>query len=129
MSAPHRRLAQLVLLVDDEPLVRTLAARTLREAGYGVVEAGDGLQAWGHFQREPGSFSALLTDVVMPRMPGTELAARVHAVRPELPVLLMTGYTHADLLARGLEATHGELLTKPFHNDVLLEAVRRVLHE
>jgi two-component system, cell cycle sensor histidine kinase and response regulator CckA len=105
--------AHVVLLVDDEPMVRALAARTLHDAGYGVVEATDGLQGWVQFERQPNSFSALLTDVVMPRMPGTELAARVHPVRPEWPVLLMTGYTRADLLARGLHATHGELLTSP----------------
>ena len=61
----------------------------------------------------------------MPRMPGTELAARVHDVRPELPVV--SGYTSQDLLARGLEAAHGWLLTKPFSPETLLGAVGKAL--
>jgi two-component system, cell cycle sensor histidine kinase and response regulator CckA len=63
----------------------------------------------------------------MPRMPGTQLAAQVHAVRPSLPVLLMTGYTPADLLARGLEAGHAALVTKPFDGGALVAAVRKAL--
>ena len=104
-----------------------MAARALREAGYAVVEATDGLDAWTLFMRQPGRFHVLVTDVVMPRMPGTESAARVHGVRPDLPVLLMTGYTPAELLARGLEAAHGKLLTKPFLPETLLAAVQKAL--
>jgi DNA-binding NtrC family response regulator len=85
------------------------------------------VQAWSHFQRQPTGFDVLLSDVVMPRMPGTRLAAQVHAVRPSLPVLLMTGYTPADLLARGLEAGHAALVTKPFDGGALVAAVRKAL--
>jgi CheY-like chemotaxis protein len=120
---------RVVLLVEDDPAVRSMARRYLGQAGYAVVEAGDGLQAWSRFRRRPDRFDVLLTDVVMPRMPGTELAARVHALRPELPVLLMTGYTPMDLLARGLQATHGMLLTKPFDGETLIAAVRAALEE
>jgi CheY-like chemotaxis protein len=116
-----------VLLVDDEIAVRMLTGRCLRGAGYDVVEAADGLQAWTYFQRQPFSIDALLTDVVMPQLTGTELAARVRQRRPELPVVLMSGYSPADLLARGLEASHGVLLTKPFTDDGLLALVRQVL--
>ena len=128
MAFPQKRRPEAVLLLaDDEPGVRGIAARTLREAGYGVIEATDGVDAWTLFMREPGRFHGLLTDVVMPKMPGTELAARAHRVRPELPVLLLTGYTPAELLARGLEAAHGELLTKPFGPETLLAAVQKLL--
>src|SRR5215212_1626368 len=125
MTAPLAEI--VVLVVDDEPEVRSIAVRTLTAAGYAVVEAADGLEAWTLFHREPSRYALLLADVVMPRVPGTELAARVHSVRPELPVLLMTGYTPADLLARGLEATHGDLVTKPFSSESLLEAVWKAL--
>ncbi|MGN6390699.1 MAG: response regulator [Gemmatimonadales bacterium] len=120
---------RVVLLVEDNPAVRSLARRYLRQAGYAVVEAGDGLQAWTRFHRRPDRFDLLLTDVVMPKMPGTDLAARVHELRPELPVLLMTGYTQSDLLARGLQATHGKLVTKPFQGEALVAAVRAALEE
>jgi CheY-like chemotaxis protein len=123
-----QRLSELVvLLADDEPQVRMMTARTLEFAGYSVVEARDGMDAWQQFHRQPGRFGALVTDVVMPRITGTELAARVHAVRPELPVVLMTGYTPAELLARGLEASHGTLVTKPFNPATLIDAMRAAL--
>jgi two-component system cell cycle sensor histidine kinase/response regulator CckA len=116
--------APVVLLVEDDAAVRATVSRFLREAGYAVVEASDGQQAWTRFRRRPDRFDALVTDVVMPKLPGTELAARVRELRPELPVVLMTGYTQAGLLERGLQATHGQLLTKPFDGPELIAALR-----
>src|SRR5690349_4821283 len=116
-----------VLVVDDEPGIRSYLARVLRNAGYVIVEAQDGLDAWNQFRRQPDRFDLLLTDVVMPKVPGTELAARVHELRPELPVIIMTGYTPTELLKRGLQASHGELLTKPLDPGRLLATVRKAL--
>jgi two-component system cell cycle sensor histidine kinase/response regulator CckA len=127
MASPAERLQQVVLVVDDDLVVRALVVRILRTAGYQVFEAGDGAQAWTHFQRQPTVIDILVADVVMPRMTGTELAARVHTLRPELPVLLMSGYTPTDLLARGLQAEHASLVTKPFNGDALVAAVRKAL--
>jgi len=93
--------------VDDDPGIRQIASTILRDAGYAVIEANDGLQAWTVFGRDPTAFHMLVADVVMPRMPGTELAARVHELHPELPVVLMSGYTNTDLLARGFVPVHG----------------------
>ena len=118
-----------ILLVDDDRAVRYILVRTLQEAGYGVVEAGDGAQAWTCFEDNPRRFDAVVTDVVMPRMSGTVLAARVHASRPSLPVLLMSAYSPAELLERGLEAAHGNLMSKPFNPDQLVAAVRQILGE
>jgi len=129
MGSPVRTLARTVLLADDDPAVRFIARRMLEEAGYRVVEARDGVQAWTYFLRDPSAYDALLTDIVMPRMPGTALAARVHSVRPSLPILLLSAYAPTDLLARGLEAPHGEILSKPFGAEQLLAAVRRVCGE
>lgn len=117
-----------VLVVDDEASVRTLASRMLREAGYDVIEARNGAEAWTYFQRRPNNVDLLLADVVMPGVPGTELAARARGMRPSLPVLLMSGYTPADLLARGLQATHGRIVTKPFDQATLLEQVQAAIH-
>jgi DNA-binding NarL/FixJ family response regulator len=88
-----------------ETLPTVSATSMLREAGYAVIEAVDGLQASTLFLREPSSFDAMVADVVMPRMPGTALAARVRDRRPELPVLLMSAYTGTDLTARRLLET------------------------
>ena len=128
MSSRGSPLApRVILLVDDDPGIRSIAGTILRDAGYAVIEANDGLQAWMVFRRDPGAFRMLVAEVVMPRMPGTELAARVHELHPELPVVLMSGYTNADLFARGLVAVQGGLVTKPFAAGTLVTAVRRAL--
>jgi CheY-like chemotaxis protein len=104
-----------------------MATRYLRDAGYSVIEAAGGVEAWQHFQRHPSEIDAAVLDVVMPRMSGTELAARLRGARIDLPIVLVSGYTPADLAARGLDASQGELLTKPFSQETLLAAVRRAL--
>jgi CheY-like chemotaxis protein len=116
-----------VLVVDDEPAIRALVSHMLRGAGYDVIEAWSGAEAWTYFQRRPHGVDLLLTDVVMPGVPGTELAARARGVRPSLPVLLMSAFTPCDLLARGLEASHGKLLTKPFDQITLLHQVQHAI--
>jgi CheY-like chemotaxis protein len=79
------------------------------------------------FQREAGGFSAVLADVVMPALSGTELAARVHGLRPDLPVVLMSGYTEKELMERGFDTSHGEALSKPFGQEELVALFRRAV--
>ena len=116
-----------VLVVDDERPVRELTARMLQEAGYDTIPAVDGLDAWRQLRREATKVDAIVSDVVMPQMTGTELVARVQAHRPELPIMLMSGYSADDLRARGLEQPPVPLLTKPFTYDELVAAVARLL--
>ena len=116
-----------ILLVDDDRAVRFIASRTLIEAGYTVIEAGDGVEALTYFLKDPSRFDALVTDIVMPRIPGTLLASRVHAARPTLPILLMSGYSPAEMMDHGVEAPHTYVVPKPFDPDQLLAAVQRIL--
>jgi PAS domain S-box-containing protein len=121
MRAVHG--SESILLVDDEPQVRELAARTLRGHGYSVVAVSDGEEACRWLERgEP--VDVLVTDVVMPRMQGPALAERVRRDRPDVRVLLITGYTERtidfSLLGAGL-------LQKPFTPGSLLRAVREML--
>jgi len=116
-----------VLVVDDERPVRELAARMLHEAGYETIEAVDGQDAWRRLRQTATKVDAIVCDVVMPRMTGTELLARIQANRPELPVVLMSGYSAEDLRARGLEQYPVPLITKPFTQDGLVGAVNRIL--
>jgi CheY-like chemotaxis protein len=118
-----------VLVVDDDRPVRELAARMLQEAGYDTIQAIDGQDAWRQLRRAPGKVEAVVSDVVMPNMTGTELLARVQADFPGLPVVLMSGYSADDLRARGLEQYPVPLLTKPFEQDELVAAVNRILGE
>jgi two-component system cell cycle sensor histidine kinase/response regulator CckA len=116
-----------VLAVDDELDVLLLVSRVLREAGYDVVQARHGEEAWDRIQRGDAPPDLLLADVVMPRMTGTELAARVAARHPEIPIVLMSAFSPDDLRQRGLQLTHGYLLTKPFANAELVGMVDGLL--
>jgi CheY-like chemotaxis protein len=116
-----------LLVVDDEPSVRSLTARYLRNAGHEVAEARDGREAWAWLRRVEWDVDVVLTDVVMPGLTGTELAALVRERCPDLPVVLMSGFSDDDLLARGLRLSHGLLLTKPFTEATLLTRVRQAL--
>ena len=118
----------IIILVDDEPMVRDIAARILSAQGYRVIEASNGPEAlhlqWSH--GEP--VDLLITDVVMPLMSGKELAHRLLESRPGLPVLYLSGYTQDVILNQGVMEENTVLLTKPFTSVSLLEKVREVLN-
>lgn len=118
---------ETVLLVDDEQMVRDIAARVLRSHGYRVLEASNGAEAL-HVHSEWGdAIDLLLTDVVMPLMGGKELAQRLQQLRPEIKVLYMSGYTQNVILQQGALRPDVTLITKPFTSSDLVKAVREVL--
>ena len=115
-----------VLIVDDEAPVREVVAQMLRQAGYGTMLAVDGRDAWAQLHRGR-PIDAVLADVVMPTMTGTELLALILAHRPELPIALMSGYSTDALRARGLEEPPVPLLTKPFSYEQLMVLMAQLL--
>ena len=112
-----------LLLVEDEPALRTLVATMLEEEGYAVLHAGNGLDAISAAERHRGKIDLLLTDVVMPRLSGPELARQLRGLRPGLEVLFMSGYNDSRLVNRGVEQAHVNLLVKPFSPDELVDKV------
>jgi two-component system cell cycle sensor histidine kinase/response regulator CckA len=122
-----RASGEVVLLVEDEPVVRQMASRVLQEYGYGVIEARDGREALGVLERGDGRIRLLVTDVVMPGMDGRELARLAEAVRPGLPVLYMSGYTDDEIVRRGLLEAGQPFLQKPFNPETLGGQVARML--
>ncbi len=115
-----------VLVVDDEPGLRKIVARTLRDAGYEVILAEDGAEALAQV-RAGGAPALVLTDLMMPGMGGMELAHRLAVLRPELPVMFMSGYTADSVQHLMTAGAAGRLLQKPFSAEELLEGVATVL--
>ena len=92
-----------MLLVEDEPSVRNVAARVLTLAGYHVLQASDGAEALEVYDRAAERIALVITDVVMPRIGGPELATRLRAKRPGLKVLFTSGYTEDTLVVQDLD--------------------------
>ncbi|MCX8118582.1 MAG: PAS domain S-box protein [Desulfobacterota bacterium] len=119
---------EAVLLVEDEPAVRELAARVLRERGYRVEVAKDGNEALAVIRNQPQmTFDLLLTDVVMPGMSGREIADVLKSSMPNLKVLYMSGYTEDSILRHGVLREGVDLLQKPFSPETLVKRVREIL--
>jgi PAS domain S-box-containing protein len=117
-----------VLVVDDEPHVLSVAARSLERSGFHVLRASDGRSALelvdGH-----GPPDLVLTDLMMPGMGGVELARRLKQGWPALPVLYMSGYSAEDLRREGVTGVERELLHKPFTPDSLVARVTATLSQ
>jgi PAS domain S-box-containing protein len=116
-----------ILLVEDEEAVRKLASRVLEARGYTVLRAADGLQALDTVERHPGAIDLLITDVVMPRMSGRELADLVRPRRPATKVLYVSGYTDDAIVHHGVLDAGVMFLQKPFTPDSLARKVKEIL--
>ncbi len=126
-EAPPRGAGETILVVEDETLVRDFACRFLRNEGYVTRESGDGMDALVLLRMQPDAVDLVLTDAVMPRMGGRELADHLARLRPGLPVLFMSGYTNDEIIRRGLLSPGAPFLQKPFSPEALATKVREVL--
>jgi CheY-like chemotaxis protein len=121
------RGVETVLVVEDDPLVRKIALRSLGAAGYRVIVAASGTEALEIASRDGVVFDLLLTDVIMPGMNGRQLAEELRRNRPRLRVLYMSGYAQDVISKAGVLDTGIEFLKKPFSQSRLQERVRKVL--
>jgi CheY-like chemotaxis protein len=117
---------ETVLLVEDEPQVRVLAERTLRDLGYRVLTAASGFEGLSVEAAYPGPIDLVVSDVVMPQMSGTQMAAELVSRRPALRVLFVSGYAYEAIEGGELPAG-AEFLAKPFSPEELAHRVRLVL--
>ncbi len=115
-----------ILLVEDEPMVASLLQRGLMQAGYRVEAAGDGHQALGVMERLHGGVTAVVSDVIMPRMGGSELAIQIRERWPGVPMLFMSGYTNDEIIRQGLLPADEAFIQKPFAPSDLLAAIQRL---
>jgi hypothetical protein len=117
----------VILVVDDDPGVREVAARVLERAGYRVLQAGEGDEALEIARAHAGPLHLLLTDVVMPGMNGRELGQRMSQERPETRLMYMSAYTEDEVILRGVSVAEVGFLAKPFSLDGLESAVKSAL--
>jgi signal transduction histidine kinase/ActR/RegA family two-component response regulator len=130
LKAPQQGQKERVLVVEDEPELREFITMVLQNQGYGILSAGDGLEALQVWQKEPEPIDLLLTDIIMPNgLSGTRLAGQMLARRPDLRVLYISGYSQ-ELMDGATRLPAGvNFLPKPFDVSKLLTAVRRCLDE
>jgi two-component system, cell cycle sensor histidine kinase and response regulator CckA len=118
---------ETILLVEDEASVRHYCRKALQRGGYTVLEASNGGEALLIVEQHPGSIDLLLTDVVMPRMTGPQLAARLRAIRGPLRAVYMSGYTEDRLTDQGGLGPNDTFVQKPVGPENLLRCVRVAL--
>jgi nitrogen-specific signal transduction histidine kinase/CheY-like chemotaxis protein len=127
-SAAPRGAGEVILVVEDEPEVRRMAERILSKGGFSVIAISQGSEAIERCRDESQHIDLLLTDVVMPDTLGTELAERVRDLRPGLPVIYMSGYSHEVLAPKALlEKERSAFLEKPFSSSTLLRTIHDLL--
>jgi CheY-like chemotaxis protein len=118
---------ETVLVAEDDPLVRDLAVRTLRRAGYRTLSSGDGAEAVEVYLRHRSDVSLLLLDAVMPEHNGHEVYRRIRALEPGIKVIFCTGYDPVTAQCQLLSQEELPLLQKPYAPDRLLHKVRETL--
>src|SRR5262249_49423693 len=124
VQAPAAAGAQTILLVEDDADIRSLLAQVLTAEGYRVLTPEQGEHALEISRRHDGPIHVLVTDVIMPRLDGRELAARLAAERPQIKILFVTGYAGSAL--RDPEASAGDVpfLAKPFRIEELVHRIQ-----
>jgi CheY-like chemotaxis protein len=119
--------AETILLVEDDEMVRTLVRETMESNGYRVLEASDPLEARVVAAASPNAIQLLITDVIMPKASGPQLARKLLQLSPGLKVLYMSGHTDRAISKRGVRRKEVAFLPKPFTPAQLVAKVREVL--
>jgi PAS domain S-box-containing protein len=127
VAEPPRR--RTVLVAEDEASVRRSVRIFLERAGYTVIDAPDGVEALAAFERASDEIGMLLTDVMMPQMGGRELAMKIMEMRPDLPVVFMSGFLRDPEVLRMVNDRRVRFLAKPFDVDALVSTVRAEIDE
>ncbi len=126
-SVPHG--GEHILLVDDEPLLTEICQQMLEHLGYRVTVRSHGVEALAAFKADPARYDLLLTDYAMPSLDGLELARRARALRPDLPVILVTGFSRSRYLEKARSAGIHQVIMKPVIARDLALAVRSALDQ
>jgi CheY-like chemotaxis protein len=120
--------SETILIAEDESMVRELTREILEARGYKVLEAKDGQEALEICKTHGGTIDLTLTDIVMPRMSGSEFAENVAAVRPDMKIVFMSGYSE-EISKSGILRGGVHFIEKPFTSNALALKIREALDE
>jgi CheY-like chemotaxis protein len=126
-AEPLPRGRERILFVDDEPMLAHLGQGMLERLGYTVVACTSSTEALQAFRAAPQDFDLVITDQVMPAMSGAELARELRRIRPDILIILCTGFSHAITAEAARELGMNAFLMKPLGSRDLAQAVRQVL--
>lgn len=121
------RGTERVLIVDDERMLVDLGERILKSLGYQVTAVSDSREALAIFSAHPDNFDLVITDLAMPCMDGLELARQILAKRPDIPIILYSGYGDVSQRSEAKAIGIREVATKPMLKGTLATTIRRVL--
>jgi len=125
-AIPHGH-GERILFVDDEPIVGRSTEELLKRLGYAVTRCGQSEEALARFRQAPQDFDLIITDWAMPGMSGTELVSAMKEVRPDIPMLLVSGFVGALVEETAKMMGIGEVLVKPVNPELLAQAADLVL--
>ena len=125
---PTRGSGEHILFVDDEPALVRMAVPLLERLGYRATGFTVPHEALAAFEKSPGEFDAVITDLSMAKLTGLELGVKILAIRPDIPILIATGFNSALTPELVQQRGFQDLLLKPFSPDRLAEALQRGLH-
>ncbi|NGZ10387.1 MAG: response regulator [Nitrospira sp. LK70] len=124
---PATKGHETILIVEDHDTVRNMIVMLLRQHGYTVLEASNGSEGLAVAEDHRGPIHLVITDLVMPKLSGREMADRLTALKPGLRVLFMSGYTEDVVIQQGVESSTVDLLHKPFDITALTQKMREIL--
>jgi PAS domain S-box-containing protein len=118
-----------ILLVDDEFAIAKMSSKTLKGLGYSVTTRTSSIEALELFRTKPNAFDLIITDMTMPNLTGDELASKLMDLRPDIPIILCTGYSKKISEETALQMGVKAFLYKPLAKEVLAKTIRKVLDE
>lgn len=127
--SPDSRIRRgLILVIDDEESIRRISRFTLEKHGFQVITAKNGQEGLDHFLEHKGEIKAVVTDLMMPVMDGTEAIQRIHGIDPHVPIIAMSGLVEDERFTHEISEKFSRFLAKPFTAKKLIEALDRVLN-